>query len=304
MDGKIIVDIDDLEIVDYITKLKVDGIRFGEKDYCFTSNKKYADEFLDEIVLKLQSNGFIVQVKIDKVFTDFTIDDENMVKRWLDRGVDIVFGDFAVYELTKQYNKANKLIYQPYTLITNSKALEVIGGMGIEQVAISPHLSVDEIKMLGVNSEVSKEIQVHGLLPIFYSRRYLVDNYKTFLGEDGIVNEGFLIEELRKESLYPIKQTEQGTVVYTDFIFDIVDKLDVLLKSNIDTFVLNFKDCDDTLIGEVVSQYNIVLDAVCESPELKSDLVQEAKAVISDLYRTLNPKLPISDGIGGEQDGK
>ena len=84
-------------------------------------------------------------------------------------------------------------------------------------------------------------MNVYGHIPMFYSRRSLITNYFKYIDRKPSSSYYYLQND-DDCCMYPIKQEESGTVIYTPKI-NLINRLDEL--SEIDYLVINLFDEED-----------------------------------------------------------
>jgi len=143
----------------------------------------------------------------------------------------IFFSDLGVYQICKRLNLTDKLIYDPITLIVNKMELLYFENK-IKGIVVSPFISIENLKEFK-SDKLELYFLGNGRIPLLYSKRPLLTNYAKYhdMEEDFIFNKLYIKEELR-ESIFPIIQDENGTHVFSPYIFsslgfrlDNIDKL-------------------------------------------------------------------------------
>ena len=122
-----------------------------------------------------------------------------------------LFSDMAIFTFFSNENKLNKLFYFASTYITNVIDVRFFKKYGIK-VFLSHEIAYGDVcKSLDDNTI----LQVYGYYPIYYSYRKVMSLYFDKYNIDKHMKEGLIKEELR-ESLYPIIESANGTVIMSD----------------------------------------------------------------------------------------
>ena len=110
------------------------------------------------------------------------------LQRLKDLDVDgIYYGDEGVYQEAKALGIENRLIYNPDTLITNHSDVQYYLDEGISMVTISKEITLDEICAIAKKVQGECEVIIHGRLNMMHSKRNLLSNYFSFLGNKKIL---------------------------------------------------------------------------------------------------------------------
>ncbi len=171
--------------------------------------------------------------------------DLKAVKKFLsfakDLNVDgIIFGDLAVYQMAKELEMTNKLIYNPETLNTNYYDPIFWERKQIKGLTISKEITLEDIEEIAKNSKIEISLVGHGYLNMFHSKRPLIENFFKYTNQeyDEYINNRNLriVEEIRDES-YPIFQDEHGTHIFRAKAMESFKEVNQL-KTIIDVFII------------------------------------------------------------------
>ena len=200
--------IDDRQIYGYILSIN---------ELSAYNDTAYSINELEEIINLIHQKNKKVYLNVRRIFheDDFELIEE-IIKQTIKFNVDYyIYSDFGFYEIMKNLGLENKLIYQVNTYMTNVFDVEIM----LEEnysVVLSTEISYDEIEKIVKDIKGNVYLNAFGYYPIFHSRRKLITNYKKYRKEELNLNKKFdIVEELR-DSLYPIEENHNGTVIYTD----------------------------------------------------------------------------------------
>ncbi|MCR5462363.1 MAG: U32 family peptidase [bacterium] len=211
----------------------------NSSSFYVAGNKKYSlklPAYFDVNIVEKYENLYI---SVNKIFhNDELIDLENYLKYLKNKKIrGIFFSDFAVFSICARLNMLDLLIYDPNTLITNYKELEFFEGK-IKGVVISPFISLEELKEFK-SDKLELFFLGNGRINLFYSKRKLIGNYCKYheIDDSFKTNDLLLKEELRPDCYYPIIEDENGTFVYSPYIYSCLDLANEL--SNIDYLLID-----------------------------------------------------------------
>lgn len=184
----------------------------------------YTNTFtIDEIkqVQKLDKETFVI---INKNIENKELDKLEKVLKELDelnlQG--IIFYDIAIVELKKELNLKTDLVWNQEHLSTNYESVNYWYEKGAKYSYLSSEITKNEIEEIRKKTKAKLMINAYGYIPMFTSKRHLVDNYlETF----SIKEKGNII--YKEEKNYNIKDEKNGTTVYTDYILNIKENIDV-----------------------------------------------------------------------------
>lgn len=198
---------------------------------CFNRFKEYE---IKKCFSDIKLNGKESYLCVDKFIMENELDSFKKYLNDLNGLYDyLIFSDLAVLNIVNE-KEYGKLLYDPKTLISSSNEYSFYKSLNIDSF-IANEISLDEIKKItGKGYKIN--MMVKGRALIMYSRRPLVSLYKEFSDNDNIVSKDdsyyyYLKEELRDE-FYPCVENENGTFIFSDYIFNALDFIDEL-KDNL-----------------------------------------------------------------------
>lgn len=159
----------------------------------------------------------------------------------------IFFYDVSVLRMCKELHiNKDLVVYQEHLNASNLTNM-FYQNKGVKYSVITNDITKEEI------NEISKYQNLmmvcYGYLPIFYSRRYLVTNYLTYINKD-IHSDVYYIKN--KEDYYPIKEEEYGTCIYTKEAINLINEVDSL---EVDYIILNSFLISNDAFEDVLYQY-------------------------------------------------
>ena len=237
----------------------VDGVIIGR---FFTASYHLGINEMRIINNYCKSNGKKVYVQIDNFISEDDMDELfdylGFVKSLEPDG--IYFHDLGMYEIAKQFDLSDKLIYDGKSVLCNSLDTRFLLNRGIDSVMLARELTFEEIRDIASNNPGKVDIQIFGHQRMSYSRRKFLKNYFREINKDyDYLNKEtmYLIEEQRDYKM-PIVEDKEGTFIYSDYIVDMfkeVSEIDTLIKRGvIDTLFIE----NDNLILQACRDFNRV----------------------------------------------
>lgn len=278
---------------------KADAFLIGEKEFGLRLPIYFSFDEIKEIIYTCKEREQKIFIAVNKIIheKELTEVDEYLNKLSTFKNIDgIVFGDLAVYQLSKKYNLLDKLIYNPETYLTNYQSVNFFANKGMKRVSISKEITLEDIKTIAAKKLTEIEILGHGVSNMFHSKRDLISNYFKYLNHLNVnkynEKELYMIEEIRNEKL-PIIQDQFGTHVFSGYDLCTIGYLDQLIESNISSIRINglFKE-DNTLI-EIFNIYRKAIDDYYFS---KDSYLKNRNNYIEDLKRIDNIR-PFNEGF-------
>ena len=201
--------------------------------------------------------------KVYIIMDDFISEDEKMLMYdYLDfidgLNVDgIYIHDLGIYNAAKSYGLVSKLIYDGKTVMCNSLDTAFLLDKGIDSIVISRELTYPEVKEILKNHSGRIDLQIFGHLRMSYSRRHFLKNYFKQIGKeyDYSGKETLSLVEEQREYKMPIIEDEDGTYIYTDYIFEMFNEI-CEVKNDIKRGIIDTLFIDDlNLICQVLRDY-------------------------------------------------
>lgn len=160
----------------------------------------------------------------------------------------IIFYDIALVNLKNKLNLKTPLVWHQEHLTTNYKTVNYWKNKGIEYAYLSSELTKRELDEIAKNTSVKTLVNVFGYIPMFTSRRNLVNNYlETFN-----LKENKSKKIIKKEGKsYIINDDKNGTVVYSDYVLNALDEDFSLF----DYIVFNSNYIDEEVVLDTIEKY-------------------------------------------------
>lgn len=202
----------------------------------------------------------------------------------------IVFGDPAILMLHKKINSSIPLFWNTETTGTNWFTCNYWGGKGVKRAVLAPELSLDAIVEIKEKVNIEVQVQVHGMMNMFHSKRTLLDHYYLYQGKSGnfknkYTDEMFLLDRERGAN-YPVYQDELGTHMMSPKDVCMIDDLDELMDAQVDVFFLNFMFKSEEYAVHITKLYREAIDLFVENREA----YQKKKEAFFLAVKAIQPK--------------
>ena len=204
----------------------VNGIIIGS---LFSLDYDYSINEFVKLAQLIEENGIKKYCMIDQIISEDEIIDLyqyiELVKALDFDG--IYFHDFAVYDIACDYGLRDKLIYEGSTVLCNSLDAAFLLNKGINGVLVSRELTLSEYEKILINNPNKIDMQVFGRFKMSYSKREFLSDYFKEINEEYDPNykNTLMIQEELRDYQMPIRQGRFGTVIYTDYVFEMYDEL-------------------------------------------------------------------------------
>ena len=259
-----------------VTPFNVNSIReLSENgaDIFIIGNKQFANRLANSFSLEkiIEANEIIKLLK-KKIYVNLNLIihniDLNNVKEFLKYikklNVDgIIFGDLAIFQLAKEMDLVNKLIYNPETLNTNYYDPVYWSNKGILGLTISKEITLEDISIIAKNSKIEISLIGHGYLNMFHSKRPLIENFLKYTNneyDNYIENRNLrLVEEIRDEA-YPIFQDSHGTHIFRAKSMESFKEVNIL-KKMIEIFIIDGIFKDTNYLIKTLKNYKTLLSS-------------------------------------------
>lgn len=251
----------------------VDGFIVGIKGFSVNFNYEVELDEL-EIINKLINNKEVF-ISLNKNIENSEIDNLKGILLKLNnyKISGILYSDPCFINLKKYLNDDIKLIWAQEHLTTNYETINYWNEFGSDGALVSSDITIEEILDISKQTNCILMTYVFGYLPMFVSKRHIVENYlNNFNNEKNC--EQYYIEKENK--IYSIIDNEIGTQVFSNKIFNVCSGYNYL--SSIDYFLFNGYQIDNNKLKEVLSLYD----------DLNSNNINEINSKINQLFSNID----------------
>lgn len=246
----------------------VDSYLFGIKGYSTNMPIYYSLAELKPIITTLTNAGKEVFISLNK---NMHANDLNGLRTLLGELdtlsiAGIFYYDVALVTLKKEGVYHLPIIWNQEHLTTNYNTCLFWQEQGVDMVSLSSEITLDEIKNIREHIDMPLIVPIFGYLPMFVSRRHLVQNYL----EKFAMSSSHHLHYIKKEGYtYPIVDDETGTEVYSHHILNGVSESLTLEEIGIDYLLFNSFQIPNEQMLEVLKCYQQVTNENKEEVEGK-----------------------------------
>lgn len=148
----------------------------------------------------------------------------------------IFYYDISLVKYKEELKFNTPLVWSQEHLTTNYATMNYWYSKDIKYTYVSSEITLDEIEMINKESNMNLIVPIFGYLPMFVSKRNLVNNYKDYFN---LKDESFNYELEKEDRKYPIDNNNLGTVVYSSSILNGLLEFEKLENLNISYVTLN-----------------------------------------------------------------
>lgn len=223
---------------------------------------------------------------------------EAFLKSYADAGFDaVILSDLGMFCLTRELAPDLEIHISTQANNVNFKSAEAWYAMGAKRVILAREMSFDEIAEIREKVPEGLELEafVHGAMCISYSGRCLLSNYMTNRDSNlGACSHPcrwkyFLMEETRPNEYMPVFENERGTFIYNSKDLCMIEHIDRLIESGLDSFKIEGRVKSEYYLATVVKAYREAIDCYFENPDgyrFKPIWAEELKKVSHRDYTT------------------
>lgn len=165
----------------------------------------------------------------------------------------ILFYDLSVLNIIRKLNLNIPLVWSQEHLTNNYLTCNYYMDKGVEFVNLSGEITLDEIVEIRKNTKIKLIVPIFGYLPMFNSKRHIVNNYLDTFNLEKNSNIYYMTKENKN---YPIVDDNLGTTAYSSQILNGYEELDILKNNNIDYVTLNSFNIENDKFIEVLKIFN------------------------------------------------
>lgn len=214
---------------------KCDGFILGLKDMAVNLPYYFSYEEIKELISYLNSKNKDIFISLNKNMhnKDLGYLEEVLDELESKNITGIMYYDISIVNMKKRKGLKNELVWSQEHMTTNYSTINYWYKEGVKYTYLSSEITKREINEILDNTKSKVLVNVFGYLPIFTSRRHLVDNYLTKFNKDKKDEMHYMYKE---NKVYPVIDNELGTIAYSEYI---LDGLREYVELNIDYAVIN-----------------------------------------------------------------
>ena len=191
-------------------------------------------------------------------------------------GIDaVIVSDLGLFSITREIAPDLEIHISTQANNVNFESAKMWHKLGAKRVVLARELSFKEIAKIRENTPCELELEafVHGAMCISYSGRCLLSNYMTNRDSNlGACSHPcrwnyYLMEEKRPGEYMPVYENERGTFIYNSKDLCMIEHIDDLIKSGINSFKIEGRVKTEYYLATVVKTYRDAIDAYFENPD-------------------------------------
>lgn len=289
-----------------LTKLKIaitygaDAVYVGGEEFSLrVAAENFSPEELAEGVRFAHERGKKVYLTANIIPHNKDISEyEEFLKRYSKTGFDaVILSDLGMFQLTREIAPELEIHVSTQANNVNFKSAEAWYKMGAKRVILAREMSFSEISEIREKTPEGLELEafVHGAMCISYSGRCLLSNYMTNRDSNlGACSHPcrwkyYLVEETRPGEYMPVVENERGTFIYNSKDLCMIEHIDKLIESGLDSFKIEGRVKTEYYLATVVKAYRDAIDSYFENPEqfeINPEWMEELKKVSHRDYTT------------------
>ena len=230
---------------------KVDGFILPIKDLSVNYNYYIDINELDDIMSVLKDKEVFISLNKNMHNKDLDILKETLLKLEKYDIKGIIYYDVSLVNLKKELGLKNDLVWGAEHLVNNYGTINYWHDEGANYAYLSSEITKNEILEIKEKAKSKLMMNIFGYVPIFTSKRNLVNNYLETFDKEKLSN----IYYMHKEGItYPLMDTKNGTVAYSGYVLNGIKEY---FDLNLDYYVINSFLIDDIeIILDIFNEVN------------------------------------------------
>jgi len=241
--------------VNFFLNSNADALMVGLDDWTTYLDETFSITEIKEI-LKNKNNKEIY-VCINRIVEQHEINKvRDLIKELATFSIDgIVVMDMGILQIAKEEKLLDKIVFSPSTYLTNKDSAAYLSSLGIKRLVLAKEISLNNIFEIKKNVSSEVEITMYGYRNIFYSKRHVKSIYR----EAFEINDFEYLKEEKREDLFPIKETDKGTFVFSARPLSLWKYLPRMLENNIDYINVESNFLSEDELSDVIDSYKMAI---------------------------------------------
>ena len=248
----------------------VDIFAIGIKDFSMGYIMKYSLEDIPSITKYIHEKNKKIYLSFNAALNEKSIQElEKLMSNIADLNVDgFIINDFGVFELFKEYNLTDKIIFNPSTLITNKYSAKYYNDFGINHVCVANEINYKDLLEIAKFTDGNIELLAQGYFQICNSKRPLITHFlNQFKNKHASETNHYYIKEENRDYAYPIHQVDDNLLIYVDKQRCLLPYLKDLIDQNIKYLRIDTTFLDINEINTIVEVYNNAINDISKIDE-------------------------------------
>ncbi|WP_102274472.1 peptidase U32 family protein [Cytobacillus massiliigabonensis] len=273
-----------------------DAFVLGEQRYGLRLAGEFSRDDVKKAIELAHAKGKKVYVAMNAIFHNEKIEELSDYLSFLqEANADaVIFGDPAVLMAAREAAPHMKLHWSTETTGTNWYTCNYWGRKGAKRAVLAREINMDAIIEMKENAEVEIEVQVHGMMTMFQSKRSLLGNYYEYQGkvmevENRSQEHHMFLHDKERGNKYPIFEDENGTHIMSPNDICIIDELQEMIEAKVDSFKIDGILKSPEYILEVTKRYRKAIDLCVEDPDQYEDVKDELLGELEEIQPANRP---------------
>lgn len=240
------------ELINY-----VDGFIIGLKDMSVNMPTYFTLEEIKEISELLKDKELFVSINKNMHNSDLDYLKEVLIEFENYNIKGIFYYDVALVNLKEELNLKTDLVFSQEHSVTNYETINYWYTKEAKYAYLSNEITLHEIKEISKKTKAKLMVLVFGYIPIFVSERKLIDNYLKYFNIKNDSKKHYIEKEDKK---YRLIEDKNATQVYSNYILNAIDELQILKENNIDYAIFNSFDIDTDKFIYIIKNINTITE--------------------------------------------
>lgn len=231
------------------------GFIVGIKGLSYLVPLEVTIDELKTLVPKLKKDKKELYISLNKLMYN---QDIPLLKEYLlvmdEVGIDgILYDDLSILTLSVSLKLQTPLVWFGIHSFTNYHTANYWYKKGVKHGVLSTEITLDQIKEIGDNTNMSLMMYGYGYLPMFFSSRSLLSSYFKHIGgqkKDKIYH----MYEKERDMHYPTYESNVGTVILDGEIINTIKELPTI-SDCVDYLILSSLNISDDCFNKIYHHY-------------------------------------------------
>ena len=185
----------------------------------------YQDIDIDKAISLLKSYNKGIILNLNRIMHPNDLANvKSLMEKYKNEDLLFYVSDLGAVSIAKKLEIANRVIYNPETMITNYLDLNEYYSLGVNACGISSEITLKDVKLMNEKTDAKIFYQVFGRRLMFYSRRHLVSLYET-KNNDKYPKDNLYLREATRKDFLPIIENDECTTIYRSYSISLLNKL-------------------------------------------------------------------------------
>lgn len=260
----------------------IDGLLLGIKDYSTNFEQTYTVEEIKQFIQKVDGKDILIAVNKNIANTELE-GLKNILLALCELPIKgVLFYDLSILNLKEKLHLPYDLIWAQEHFTTNYGTVNAYYKEGVKGTFLSSDITKQEILEIKKNTNAYVMVTLFGYLPLFASRRHLVDNYKKTFNLESQTATHYIKKGTEK---YRIIDDCHGTTVYSSHIVNGASEYPEMVANQIDYILLNGFDIVEEIFDTIIEKWSIITEENKQEVKEQIDQLCDYKTDQGFLYK-------------------